>query len=240
MHDIAGHTDRRAGVLADLAHFTTLKPDNDVLACHDLGTVLASLFLLRDNRGIGTRSTAEYRRAIRARANVVDDSADRNHVQRQAVPSPTRLRSQDTVVNNTAHALNQLFWNARPIALHNISSAHALGCHDIALLARRLIRDQRDVCAPARIVLDTVNDMRAGLPAVEVDNTNAPLGTTTAVPDSDATRVVPTTLAKTLFGKRQGQEWATLPEVIVDGTSEMAKTGCPRLVGAHLDGVEIV
>lgn len=240
MHDIAGDADRCARILADPAHFAALQPDNDMLALHHLGAVIASLLFLGNDGRVRAGAAAENGTTIAPGPDVVHDRTDGNHVHRQAVPPPGRLCRQNTGIDDTTHAVEEILGNAGPVALHHVSSAHALSCHDIALLPRRLLRQQGNVRAPARVVLDTLDRVRPWRPPVEVDGTNSPLVTTTTVSNGDTTTVVPATLAVALLGERQGKIGPALPQVVVDRPLEMSKTRCPRLVCSHLDRLNIV
>lgn len=57
--DIAGNSNGGTRILAHTANLATLEPDLDVLARHDLGTVVLCLFVLVDHCGGRARTPAE-------------------------------------------------------------------------------------------------------------------------------------------------------------------------------------
>jgi hypothetical protein len=129
--------------------------------------------------------------------------------------------------------------NARPVTLHHVSGAHALGGHNITLVSRRLLRQQGDVGTPARVVLDALNRVRPRRPPLEVKSAEPPLVTTSTMSDGDLAAMVSATLPVAFLGDRQRQIRPALPEVIVDGPFKMPKTGRPRLVRSHLDRLDL-
>lgn len=211
MHDVAGHTNRRTGIFADLADFAALQSDNDMLALHHPRAVVLHLLLLGNDSRVCSGAAAEDGLSIRLGPNIVHDRPDGDHVHRQAVPSPGRFRRHDTGIDHTTHAVKQVLGDARPVALHHISGTHTLGRHDVRLVARRLLVQQGNMSASARIVLDTLDRMRARFPSVEVDGTDSALVATAAMPDRDATTVVPATLPVALLGECQGHIRPALP-----------------------------
>lgn len=237
MHDVAGDANGGARVLADLADFTALQPDDDMLPSHHLGAIVARLFLLGDDGRIGPRAAAEDCTAVVLGTDVVHHRADRDHVHRQAVPAPGRPRCQNTGIDDAAHAVQQVLWNAGAIALHHIAGTHALGGHNVALVARRLLRQEGNVRAPARVVLDALDRVWPRSPPLEINGANPPLVATTAMPDGDAPAVVPAAFPVALFGNGQGQVRSALPQVVVDRPFEMSKTRRPRFVRPHFNSL---
>ncbi len=65
--------------------------------------------------------------------------------------------------------------------------------------------------ATAGIVLDSLNGVRACEPAVEVDRSYPPLGTTSAMPYGDLAGTITTTLAHALLREGQGEKWPAFP-----------------------------
>lgn len=235
VHDVAGDANGCASILADPAYFAALQPDSDKLARHHLGAVFARFFFLGYDSRIGSSAAAEDGGAIRPGSHVEYNRPHRNHVHGQAVPSPGRFCRENTGIDDSSHAVKQLLWNTSTVALHHIPGSHALGCHDVALLARRLLGQQCDMGAPAGIILDSLDEMRPWRPPVKVDSTDSPLVATSAMPDRDAASVIPPALPLSLLGDRQWKMWPTLPQVVVDGSFEMPSAGCPRFVGSHHD-----
>jgi len=160
-------------------------------------------------------------------------------VHRQAVPPPRRLRCQDTGIDNTAHAVEEVLGDASTVALDNVAGPHALSSDNVALLAGCLLCQQCDMGTAARIIFDALDKMRSRCPPIKVNGPDSSLHTTTAMPDGDFTRVVSATLAMPLLGKCQRKVRPALPEMIVDGALEMTGAGCPRLVCSHLYRFEI-
>lgn len=240
MHDIAGNTNRGTGIFANLADFTALQPDNNMLALHHPGAVVLRLFLFGYDGRVCSSAAAKDGLPIGLGPNIVNDRPDGNHVHGQAISSPSRFRGQDTRIDNTAHAVEQVLGNASPVALHHISGTHALGRHDVGLVARRLLVQQGDMSASARIIFDTLDSVRARFKSVEVDGTNSSLVATSAMPDRDATSVVPATFPVALLGECQGDIRPALPQVIDNWPLEMSKTRCPRFVRSHLDRLNLV
>ena len=72
--------------------------------------------------------------------------------------------------------------------------------------------------AASRVPLNTINPMWARFDTVEVDGSNPPLVASSMMSHRDPTRLVTATLSVALFGDREGLEWATLPQVLVDRT----------------------
>lgn len=234
--DVARDPDRRACILADLPDLSALQPHVDELSRHDLCTVLTSLFLLGHNGCIGAGAATEYSASVGPRADIVHLGPNRNHVDRQAVPPPARFCCQDTRIDDTTHAVKKIFRNTSPVALHNISSAHAIGGNDIALPACCLFGQERNVSASPGIVLDALDKMWTGLPSLEVHCSNSSLCTAATVSDGDDTAVVPAALAMALLGEGQGKKRSPLPQMVVYGALEMSNTRGPRLVRPHQDG----
>lgn len=86
------------------------------------------------------------------------------------------------------------------------------------------------------IILDAVDKVRTWSPSMEVDSSDSSLGAASAMPDRDNTTIVSASLSVSLFRERQGEEWPSLPQVVINWPPEMSNTGGPRLIGSHQDG----
>ena len=237
MHDVAGDTNGGASVLADPSDFSTLQSNVDESARHNLCTILTSLLLLGNNGRVCSGTAAENSLAVRTGPNAEDLGSDRNHGYGQAVASPACFRSQNTGINDTAHGIEQVLGKTGPVALHHVSSPHAIRRNDIALLPCGLLLHQRDMRAATGIVLDAQDCVRTRSPSFKVDHTDSSLVTTTAVSDGNATAVVTTTLRLALLGEGKRQIRPALPQMIVDRALQVTDTGRVRLVGPHHAGV---
>ena len=233
---VARDANGSARVLADSSDLAALEPNVDVLARHDLDSALRRLLILALDNGIGARAPAEDRASLRVGPNVEDGRANRDQVHGEAVPPVRRLGGQDTGIDHAAHAVEQLLGDARPVAVDHVAGPHTLRGDDVRLLAGGLLVQQRDVRTPVRVVLDALDEVRPGKPAVEVDRPYPPLVAASAMPHGDLTKVVPATLGHALLGEGQRQERPTLPQMVIDGSLQMPHTGGPGLVGAEDDG----
>ena len=128
---IACHTNRRARIGIDFAHFSALQPDSHIL---DLFLALSAYLVLRDHCRVRARAAAEHCAFPCCRSNIVDLRAERHHAHRQTIPSERCLCRKHARVHDSAHALQQILRNATEKGLHCIPCPHALGCNDVALL----------------------------------------------------------------------------------------------------------
>lgn len=236
MH-IARDADRRDGILVHLADLAALQPHLHVLAHHHLGAVVPRLLLLGRDDAVRARAPAELGGAVLLRPDAEDGLAHGDHVHRQAVAPVGRLARQDTRVDDAAHALEQLARDAGAVAVDDVAGPHAVGRDDVRLAARRLAREQRDVRRAARVVLDALDEVRAGRAPVEVDGADAPLGAAAAVPHRDAARVVAPAARLALLGDGERPVRPPAPQVVVDGPLEVADAGRPGLVRAQDEGL---
>lgn len=211
-----------------------------MLSDHDLGTIIPRLLLFGCDDTVCTSTPAETGRTVLPRADAKDLSAHGDHVHGQTVAAMSGLGGQDTGIDDTAHAVEQVLGNAGPVAVDDVAGPHAVGGDDVALLAVGLVRDQGDVRRAARVVLDPLDDVRARGPPVEVHRPDAPLVSTTAVSDGDPTRVVPSTSCLALLGEGEFHVRPALPQVVVDGALQMSHTGGPGLVGPEDDGLLLI
>ena len=230
---VARNANGCTGILADLPDLSTLQPHIDELPRHDLGAILAGFFVLGDDGRICACASAENSATIWPRTNVVNNGPDGNHVHRQAVPPPASLCSKNTGINYSTHAVEQVFWDASSVALHNIARPHSICSNDIALPTRRLFGKKRNVCTAARVVLDAVNCMWAWSPPIKVDGSDSPFGTSSTMSHGDDTTVIPASLAMALLRESKGKKRSTLPQMVVDRPLEMSKTRCPWFICSH-------
>ena len=200
-----------ARVLAHSSNFAALEPDVDVLARHDLDSALRRLFVLALDDGIGARAPAKDRASLRVGADVEDGRADRDQVHGEAVPPVRRLGSQNTGIDDAAHAVEQLLGDSRPVAVHHVGGSHTLCGDDVRLLPSGVLVQQRDVRTPVRVILDALDGVRAREPAVKIDGPYPPLVATSPMPHGDPAKVVPAALGHALLGEGQRQERSALP-----------------------------
>lgn len=137
---VASDSDRCASVFADSANLAALKTNVDVLARDYLGTVVSGLFLLGNQDCVGTSTATEYSTALGSRADVEDDSANRNHVHGQAVASPGRLGCQNTGIDDATHAVEKVLGDTGTVAVDDVAGTHTLGSNDVALAPSGLVR----------------------------------------------------------------------------------------------------
>jgi hypothetical protein len=96
---VADATDSRTGVLLEFPYLAALQPQDNLEAC---GTITLS-----NNGRESSCTAAKYSTTCHSRTNVVHLCANRDQTQRQAVASETCLRSQNTRIDDTSHALQQ-------------------------------------------------------------------------------------------------------------------------------------
>ena len=211
VHDVASDADCSAGVFANSSNLSTLQFDIDKPSRHNLGSVRTGFFLLGDNRRVCASTAAEDGGTVCPGANVEHLGSNWNHMNRQTVSSPARLGSQNTGIDNTSHAIEQVLRNTCPVALNDISSPHAIRCDNVALLASSVLCYQSDMGASAGVVLDAIDCVRSRSETVEVDRPDSPLVTTSAMPDGNSTRVVSASFGLSLFGEGKREERPALP-----------------------------
>lgn len=105
MMDVAGHTNRRAGILAHSPDFAALQPYLDILARHDLGSVFLCLLIFVHDCSGCSGAAAKHGASLRRRANGEDLRSHGYHVHGQAVSAKSRPGSQDTGINDASHAV---------------------------------------------------------------------------------------------------------------------------------------
>lgn len=89
--------------------------------------------------------------------------------------------------------------------------------------------------AAVRVVFNAVDDMLAREVALVVDNADAPLVAAASVPHGDLAAVVPSSQMLPLPRNGELQMRPALPQMVVDGSFQMAQTGRAWLVGAQGD-----
>ncbi len=60
---------------------------------------------------------------------------------------------------------------------------------------------------------------------------------TPSMSDHDPARIVASALAMALLGEGQGPKWTSLPEVVIDGSTQVTRAGSPGFVGADREAV---
>lgn len=201
---VAGHANRGAGIFMHPPDLAALELHIDVLARHDFGTILPRLFLLGYYSGVGSGASAEDSGALGPRSEIVYHGSHGNEMDGKAVSAESSFRRQDTRINDATHAVEKVLGNARAVTLDDISRAHAVGSNNIRLPPRGLLGNKGDMGASARVVLDTVDNVRTGAKSVEIDGSNPPLSTTSPVPYGNLAARVSSSLSVALLGDRQG------------------------------------
>lgn len=158
----------------------------------------------------------------------------------QTVAAMRRLGGQDTRIDDTTHAVEQVLGDAGPVAVDDIASPHAVGGDDVALLASGLVREQGDMRGTTRVVLDPLDGVRSRRPPVKVHGPDAPLVSATTVSHGDPTRVVSSSSCLSLLGVGEFHVRPALPQVVVDGALQMSHTGGPGLVGPEDDSLFLI
>lgn len=202
---------------------------------HGGGILLRRLAAFGDDGCERTGAAAELAALARVQTDIEDQSPDGDHVEGQAVPSPGGSGSKNTGIDDSAHALPQVLRDTGHVALDDITGSHTIRGQDVAQFAGLLAPHEGDVGGPAGVVLDPLDDMRAGRFALKVDDTDSPLVTTAAMPDGDSAAAVPATSRLALLREGQLVDGTALPEVVVDRSPQVSDAGCPGLVGAQLD-----
>ncbi|KAK5634762.1 hypothetical protein RRF57_010475 [Xylaria bambusicola] len=105
MMGIARNADSRTSVLADLSDFTALKTHRDILPSHNPNTIRSHFFVLALYHGECASTTAKDSTAFRMRPYIEHGRANRHEVQRQAIPTMSRLGCQNTGINGTTHTV---------------------------------------------------------------------------------------------------------------------------------------
>ncbi|KAL9025536.1 MAG: hypothetical protein Q9196_005656 [Gyalolechia fulgens] len=158
---------------------------------HQLPSPFAHIPRTPDNHGESARAPAKLRLAPSLQPHIKHQRPRRHHPERKTIPPPHRLRGYHPRIRAAPQTLNQLVGDARPETLDRLPRPHALRRDDITLLLRLIVRHQREMCRPARIVLDTLDRMAARGIAVEIHDPDAAFGAPAAVADRDAAGVVP-------------------------------------------------
>lgn len=230
---IACNADSRTGILADPSDLTALETHRDIFSRHNSDTIVSYLFLLAFHHAERASAAAKDSAPLRLRPYIKHGRADGDEVQRQTVPPMSRLGGQDTGVDDTTHAIEKVLRNAGPVALDDIAGPHTLGGNNVGLLVGSILVEKRNMGAAARVVLDSLDSVRAGEPAVEVNGPYPPLCTAAAMPDRDLAGIVAAALGHALLGEGQWQERPAFPQVVIDGTLQMSQAGGSRLVRPH-------
>jgi hypothetical protein len=217
---IARHANRRGGIFLHPSNLSTLQPDDDRIRAR----------VARDDGGMGASGPAEDGGTLFGGSDGVDNGSDRNHLQRQTIPSPSRLCRQHTRIDNTAHGRQKLLWDPASVALHRVPRAQSIRRKDVAFPLRSNVGDKRDMCGSAGVAFNAVDDVWAGLGAEEVDGSDTALVPASAVAHDYAAGVVAASFAVAFFGEGEGFVGFTFPEVFVDGADEMADTGSAGFV----------
>lgn len=89
---------------------------------------------------------------------------------------------------------------------------------------------------PTRVLLDTFDLLRASFKTVEVDSTDTTASTASAMSDCYTTGIVAAAFGHSLFGEGEREVGTPFPEVVFDGTFQVAETGGAGFVGSP-DGV---
>jgi len=156
-------------------------------------------------------------------------------VKGKAVASKSCLCGQHTGIHDTAHALQQISRNTRPVTLDGISSPHAVCGDDVTLGARLFACHKSQMSAAVRVVFNPIDSVLSRFRSFEIDGPDSPPVTTTSVSDRDLTRIVATTLSVTDFGKGEFGQRLAFPEVVVDGPTQPSCARCARLVCLQLE-----
>jgi hypothetical protein len=201
-----------------------------ILLGFDLVGPCFSIAALRDDSCVGARAPAQLTPLAGTKSNVEYQSTYGDHVQGQAISSPSGPGSENTRINGTSHALPKILRNTRHITLNNVASSHTFRGQNVAQLLGFLAAHKRDMGTSPRVVFNAFYQMRPGSSSCKVDNSNAAFVTTTTVPNGDPTRVVSTTLALASFGKCQLVHRSSFPQMVIDWPSQMSDTGSPWLV----------
>lgn len=211
MMGIACDADSCTGILADPSDLTALETYCDIFSGHNPDTIISYLFLFAFHHGERTSAATKHSTPLWLRPYIKYGRADGDEVQRQTVPPMGRLGSQDTGVDDTTHAIEKVLRNARPVALDDIAGPHTLGGNNVGLLVGSILVEKRNMGAAARVVLDSLDSVRAGEPAVEVDSSYPPLSTASAMPDGNSAGIVAAALGHALLGEGQWQERPAFP-----------------------------
>lgn len=219
---VAGDADGRAAVLVDESDLAAGESNCDVVGCAldllslTLGqrpavhryrcsvlrrlsfrpvrvVLLQRLAALGDDGCERPSAPAQLAALARMQSDIEDQRADRDHMEGQAVPPPGRSRGKHTRIHDSTHALPQVLRDTGHVALDHIAGSHPIRGQDVAQFSGLLVPHEGDVGASVGIVLDPLHDVRTGIFALEVNDTDPPLGTTAAMPDGDPATAVSTT-----------------------------------------------
>lgn len=237
MVDVAGNANGGTGILADPTHFTTLEPHLDVLSGHDLGSIVLGLFVLVDDDRRGSGTATEHSASLGGGTDSEDGGTDGNHVHWQTVSPESGLRGEDTGINDTAHAVEEILRNASAVAVNDISGPQSIRSEDISVTSCGLLGDEGNVGTSSGVILNALYQMRPRAVSDEVDGSYPSLRTTSTVSHGNSTRHISATLRLALLGKGQWEERPAFPQMVVDGTPQMSHTGSARLVGSENGGL---
>lgn len=179
------------------------------------------------------RAPTQLRLSPPPQTHIIHQRPRRDHMQRQTIPAPRRLRRHHPRITAPTQALEQ-FVRQDPGAerLHRFPRPHPLRRHNVALRPRLRARQQRNVRAPARVVLDPLHRVPPRRVPVEVHDPDPPLVAPAAVPHPDLARVVAPADVLAFAREGEGEVRAARVQVVVDGAAEVAHPGRAGLVGA--------
>lgn len=192
------------------------------------------LLFIHDD-GVSACATAEYTPTLSLGPNVEDLRAERDHVDWEAVAACRCLRSEHTRIDTSTHAGNQLLGDSTSVALDLVSSPHAICSDNVGLFASLYTGEEGQMRAAVRVVFDSLHNVLAGQVPLVVYDSYPPLVPAASVPDCDPACVVPASEMLPLALNGELEVWSALPQMVVDGTLEVAQTGCAGLVRSQWD-----
>ena len=122
----------------------------------------------------------------------------------KAIALEGSLGSENTGIDDTTHAVQQVLGDASAVTVDDIASPQAIGSNNVRLSTSGLLSEEGNMCASTRIVLNALHQMRPRAAPFEIHGAYPPLRTTTSMPDSDPAVDVTTTLRMAFLRVCQG------------------------------------
>ena len=154
-------------------------------------------------------------------------------MQGQTIASQRRLTRNHARIPRISQRVEQVLRYPAPETLHHLPSTHSLRRNNIAQLPRLLTLQQRNMCAPSRIVLDSLHGMRSLIPAIEVDHADPAFVTPASMPHRDVTGDIASADAVAFACESERSVGAAFPEVVVYRAAKMADARGAGLVGSE-------